>query len=169
MSLTQLGRLLIFLFLLVTVGWGGADRAGQLDDIREAVFRYQFDHCERQGVGAYVLSVGADKEGVAQKRTGRQEDPDDELMRRFQGHQPPIVQASVWQQTPTRWGRVSAFHIMRIAWINDHEVTVEGSCGIPSDQEREEFLYRVMQAAGAWVVQEHSLLRATDQDTRGRL
>ena len=55
------------------------------DDIREAVFRYQFTHNasgQQQNAKAYFLSVGKDK------------DPSDDFMARFKDHKPPVKKRS---------------------------------------------------------------------------
>ncbi len=65
-------------------------RSVQEEDICEAVFRYQFEHNAsglQQAAEFYCLSLGevTDKGNV---------DPSDELMRRFQGHRPPVKKVS---------------------------------------------------------------------------
>src|SRR5689334_13010252 len=55
------------------------------DDIREAVFRYLFEHNasgQQKKAGVYCLSLGEDA------------DPSDEFMRRFAGHKPPVRKLS---------------------------------------------------------------------------
>ena len=55
------------------------------DDIREAVFRYQFKHNasgQQQNAKAYFLSLGKDK------------DPSDLFMVRFKDHKPPVKKRS---------------------------------------------------------------------------
>jgi hypothetical protein len=55
------------------------------DDIREAVFRYQFKHNasgQQQNTKVYFLSVGKNK------------DPSDAFMARFRNHKPPVKKRS---------------------------------------------------------------------------
>ena len=58
------------------------DRFGEMDDIREAVFRYQFKHIGSGWVKVYFLSFGRDKS------------PSDKFMKRFKGHKPSVKKES---------------------------------------------------------------------------
>ena len=61
-------------------------RESQTDDIREAVFRWQFDHNasgQQTNSQVYFLEVG-EKGG----------DPTDEFMKRFANHKPPVRKVS---------------------------------------------------------------------------
>jgi len=69
-----------------------AARLNQEDSIREAVFRYQFDHNasgQQKKASVYCLSVG-----------NGQTDPSDDLMKRFANHKPPVRKASECQVDP---------------------------------------------------------------------
>lgn len=62
------------------------DRSAIEDDIREAVFRYQFNHNAsglKQNAKVYYLSFG--EEG---------KEPSDAFLERFKGHTPPVKKAS---------------------------------------------------------------------------
>jgi len=105
----------------------GADQARQLqeDDIREAVFRWQFDHNvsgQQKRAKVYFLSVG-EKYG----------DPSDEFLKRFADNQPPVRKRSectadagkgVLDKKTGEQGLV--FNVTRIQWKSDTEVEVEG-------------------------------------------
>ena len=61
-------------------------RESQADDIREAVFRYQFEHNasgQQQSAHDYYLAIG-----------DQDADPSDEFMKRFAHHKPPVHKAS---------------------------------------------------------------------------
>jgi hypothetical protein len=116
--------------LLLTIGFTGLavdiDHASQEDDIREAVFRHQFDHNAsglQKRAHAYCLLIR-----VGEKNS----DPSDQFMKRFAGHKPPIRKASGchWtsiQVIENRSGRSALiFFVSNVSWISDTEVTVEG-------------------------------------------
>lgn len=117
----------LFLFFAFASLGVAADKArqGQDDDIREAVFRYQFDHNasgQQQTAKVYFLRVG-------EKAT----DPSDELMKRFADHQPPVRKASaahfvrdkgLFDKKTGEQGL--AFRAAAIKWISDTEVEVSG-------------------------------------------
>ena len=122
-------KTIVALFTLLPFAYFGyaADRTreGQIDDIREAVFRYQFDHIKPQEKDAqlYVLGVGASCS-----------DPSDEFLKRFAGHQPPVKKASAsdWVQDRGRidketGGKALMFCAHSIAWISDTDVEVSGA------------------------------------------
>ena len=77
--MSRIVTLLVMLLVASCTPPQPADRNAAENDIREAVFRHQFDIWKDQGVSAYYLSVG-------EKAT----DPSDDLMRRFFGHSPPV-------------------------------------------------------------------------------
>ena len=66
----------------------GTARLTQENDIREAVFRYQFNHnssIQGKSAAVYCLSVGE-----------KNADPPDDLIRRFAAFKPPVRKASDW-------------------------------------------------------------------------
>ena len=113
------------LFVFALIGLSGDDaRKNQEDDIREAVFRWQFDHnaSEQQGYAkVYFLEVG-EKEG----------DPSDEFIKRFAGNKPPVRKRSECSVS-TRGDfdkktgeRGLVFRLRVIEWKSDTEVDVKG-------------------------------------------
>lgn len=121
----------ICMVLACVTGWlvsislaADAPRLSQEEDIREAVFRYQFDHnasALQKSAAAYCLSLG-------QKDT----DPPDEFMKRFSGFKPTVVKASMCRPL---YGFGASKHILKsrlffrvssITWISATEVKVDG-------------------------------------------
>lgn len=103
-------------------------RSAQENDIREAVFRYQFQHNAsgaQQTAEFYCLSLG---------EYSNELDPDDELMQRFQGHKPAVKKISQCvygpemgvQDADTGQSGGLVFRVTHIEWISDTEVKVEG-------------------------------------------
>jgi hypothetical protein len=100
-------------------------RQDQEDDIREAVFRYQFDHNasgQQKTAKVYFLGVG-------EKSTN----PSDDFMKRFANHKPPVRKASASHFVrgegllDKKTGeRGLAFRATNIQWISDTEVEVSG-------------------------------------------
>jgi hypothetical protein len=125
------------------------------DDIREAVFRYQFEHgwpLEFPPV-AYFLAI----EG---RSRASDRDPDDAFMSRFDGHQPPTLKASLVTDrviegvTHRDTGeRGLILRVTEITWITGAEVTVEGSI-YQSGAGAEGHEYRVVLDGGRWTVVE---------------
>jgi len=117
----------LFLFLAFASVSVGADpaRQRQEDDIREAVFRWQFDHNlsgQQKKAKVYFLSVG-DKYG----------DPSDEFIKRFADNKAPVRKRSectvdagkgVLDKKTGEQGLI--FNVTRIQWKSDTEVEVEG-------------------------------------------
>lgn len=107
----------------------GADRAAQMDDIREATFRYQFAKNasgQQQSAQVYFLSIVA---------AGREkaEDPSEEFMKRFAGHKPRVAKDSESRYfmddgvRDKKTGEKSlSFHVGGIRWKADTEVEVDG-------------------------------------------
>jgi len=120
-------------FLVAAVLFGSlallfsADKAreAQADDIREAVFRWQFSHngsAQQKEAGAYYLGIGA-----------RRHDPAEPFLMRFAGHSPPVRKVSACNSDPRKGvldkGRGTAgliFYITTIEWKSDTEVEVQG-------------------------------------------
>src|ERR1044071_879783 len=98
-------------------------RESQIDNILEAVFRYQFDHVSTNELDAkvYVLGIG---ESCS--------DPSDEFLKRFAGRQPTVKKASDWVRD---WGRIDKepgekalmFCANRFVCISDTIVEVSAS------------------------------------------
>ena len=107
----------------------GADRGAQLDDIREATFRYQFvknASGQQQNAQVYFLSVIA----AAKKEA---EDPSDEFMKRFAGQKPRVAKASESRSSMEDGVRDKktgekglSFLVGELRWKSDTEVEVDG-------------------------------------------
>jgi hypothetical protein len=123
------------------------------DDIREAVFRYQFIHNasgQQQNAKVYFLFIGKDK------------DPGDELIERFKDHKPPVKKGSrasleggaIDKETGER-GLV--FYATTIKEISEDKVEVEGGyyeAGLSSSGNT----YTVERKDKKWVVTEDKML-----------
>ena len=118
----------LFLLLAFTSAGFAADRTreSQTNDIREAVFRYQFDRIapgKQESVKLYVLGVG---ESCS--------DPSDEFLKRFADRQPPVKKASASSYVPNEGlvdkethRKALMFWANSIAWISDTDVEVSGA------------------------------------------
>ena len=131
-------RKVIIPSLLLILAFSGYANPSE-EDIQEAVFRYQFKHCVLTGSNeVYYLSVAG-------------KDPSDELMRRFQGHQPSVEKGSRLQGISGK-ASVSFFNITGIRWKNSKEVEVEETCAFWGSAEG--YVCRVLQEGDRWVVKE---------------
>jgi len=100
------------------------DRAAREDDIREAVFRYQFEHNasgQQHDAEMYFLALGEDQ------------DPDAALLERFEDHDPPVgprsaaeVNVDVGVRHRSTGARGLLFTVDEIRWISATEVEVDG-------------------------------------------
>lgn len=133
-------------------------RSAQEDDIREAVFRYQFEHNAsgtQQTAKFYCLSLGEYSKDIG---------PDDGLMQRFQGHKPAVKKVSQCvyslevgvkdKETGQSGGLV--FRVTSIRWISDTEIEVEGGYyegGLSASGN----VYRVVQKGSQWIVTEDQM------------
>ncbi len=117
---------LLFILASVSVSIAtDADRLSQESDLRETVFRYQFDHNssgQQKRAAVYCLSVG-------EKLT----DPSDDFMKRFADHKPPVRKVSECNVDPfkgvidKRTGKSGlVFRVTNIAWLSETEVEVAG-------------------------------------------
>ena len=151
-----MNRSLVVLFLLCVVTVCGAvDRGGQLDDIREATFRYQFKKNasgQQQNAKVYFLTLFNQKEQ-------QDEDPEDKFMKRFDGHKPRVAKVSqskssmpegVQDKKTGEHGLI--FTITAIRWKSDEEVEVDGGYyeGSLSSSGNTYFLKR---KGGKWIVE----------------
>ncbi|HLX95794.1 MAG TPA: hypothetical protein VKU37_08625 [Verrucomicrobiae bacterium] len=129
-----------------------ADRAreSQVDDIREAVLRYQFDHnASGQQKTAKVYFIG-----VGEKAT----DPSDDLIKRFADHKPPVRKASASHYVQgkgildKKTGEQGlAFNVGNIKWISDTEVEVYGGY-YEGNLSSSGNTYTVKKESGKWIV-----------------
>ncbi len=133
-------------------------RSAQEDDIREAVFRYQFEHNAsgaQQTAQFYCLSLGEYSKDI---------DPDDGLMQRFQGHKPTVKKVSQCvygfevgvkdKETGQSGGLV--FRVTSIRWISDTKVEAEGRY-YEGNMSSSGNVYQVVQKGGRWIVTEDQM------------
>ena len=119
---------LLLLFVFAAVGHSADDaRKSQEDDIREAVFRWQFEHNaseQQQNAKVYFLEIG-EKGG----------DPSNDLIKRFAGNNPAVRKRSECSVDMRR--RVGVLdkktgekgfilQVRRIEWKSDTGVDVKG-------------------------------------------
>src|ERR1700676_2637782 len=102
----------------------GTARLHEEDDIREAIFRYQFEHNasgQQKRAAVYCLSIGENA------------DPSDEFIKRFANHNPPVRKISgctvgpfdgVVDKLTHKLGLV--FRVSSIKWISGTEVEATG-------------------------------------------
>ncbi|HYW69554.1 MAG TPA: hypothetical protein VE961_00880 [Pyrinomonadaceae bacterium] len=125
------------------------------DDIREAVFRFQFTHNnsgQQQNANFYFLSVGKDK------------DPDDAFMRRFDQNSPPVKKRSqavgngeVFDKDSGKRGVI--FRIARIEQVTEDQALVDGgyfeadlsASGNTYTVERQDHKWMVTKAQMHWI------------------
>jgi hypothetical protein len=130
------------------------DKPVDEQDIREAVFRYQFNHNssgQQQNAKVYFLSLNQ----------GRS--PGNDLMIRFKGNKPPVRKVSeasvsargVVDKKTGRRGLV--FRITEIKWLGENDVEVEGGY-FESGQSASTNVYKVKRESGRWVVKEDKVL-----------
>jgi cbb3-type cytochrome oxidase subunit 3 len=129
--------------------------AEEIDDIREAVFRYQFEHnasAQQRKAKVYFLSLGKGKA------------PSDLFMLRFKDHKPPVKPASMLASmkingAPGR-GRVVnglIFYVTSIEPVDEDEVEVAGGY-YEGDLSSSGNRYRVKRKGSRWVVVADRLL-----------
>ena len=128
----------------------GRDKLVDEQNIREAVFRYQFEHNasgQQQQAKIYFLSLG-------ERRS-----PRDDFMSRFKGHKPPVRKVSgalvnslgVVEKKTGRRGLL--FQVTGIRWLGQNEVEVEGGY-FESGHSASTNVYKVSRENGKWVVKE---------------
>jgi hypothetical protein len=142
---------LFLLFAFSSLGFAAdKPRESQTDDIREAVFRWQFDHNasgQQKKAQAYFLGVD-DKDA----------DPTDEFMKRFADHKPPVRKASACSADAGKGVRDKKtgekgliFRVRKIEWKSDTEVAVKGGyyeAGLSASSNT----YTVKKEKGKWKV-----------------
>jgi hypothetical protein len=128
-----------------------------LDDIREAIFRYQFSNNysgQQQSARVYFIGIYIPGDST---RQGYYADPSDELMARFRGNTPSVKKAS--QCTQSIYGvfdketgeRGLLFRVESIRQLSGDEVEVEGGyfeAGLSASGN----IYTVRRIGGRWVV-----------------
>ena len=133
----------------------GASRSAELDDIREATFRYQFvknASGQQQSAQVYFLSVIAPGKKVA-------EDPSDEFMKRFAGQKPRVAKHSESKSSMDEGVRDRktgerglSFHVGEVRWKSDTAVEVDGGyyeAGLSASGNT----YFLRKKKGKWVVE----------------
>ena len=119
--------------------------SAELDDIREAVFRYQFQHnasAQQQLAHAYFLSVEDGK------------DPDDKFMERFKNHEPAVKKNSQAKgEFKKEGGSLDGlmFHIVAIKQIGPNKVEVGGGY-YESALSSSGNIYMVQRVKNKWIV-----------------
>ncbi|MFZ0952766.1 MAG: hypothetical protein WAN17_10905 [Candidatus Sulfotelmatobacter sp.] len=121
-------RVIYSLLLLALVSFVFAadnDHPDQEDDVREAVFRYQFDHNAsglQKSAHAYCLALG-----------DNDDDPSGDFMKHFAHNKPPVRKASACHiasssaLVDSRTGKSALlFRITKITRISDTEYRVNG-------------------------------------------
>lgn len=114
---------LTLVFAVASLGLAADEaRESQSDDVREAVFRWQFEHhnapAQLTNAQVYFLELGPSAD-----------DPTDEFLKRFDGHKPPvrkgsscIVNGSAMDKKTGERGII--FRITSIVWQSDSTVEV---------------------------------------------
>src|SRR5262245_19236974 len=142
---------LFLLFSFASLGVAADQtRQAQEDDIREAVFRHQFDHNAsglQKNAKVYFLEVD-------EKAT----DPSDAFMKRFADHRPPVRKPSASRFVPgtglldKKTGEIGlAFRATTIKWISATEVEVSGGY-YEAELSSSGNTYTVKNADGKWRV-----------------
>ena len=132
-------------------------RAADEDNIREAVYRYQFQHNAsglKQNAKAYFLGI----------EKGRQiADPSDAFMKRFAGAKPPAKKWSQAEFRPdkgivdkTTGERGLGFHTGAIKWISRAKVEVEGGYQ-EANLSASKNTYTLVKKGSRWVVTQDRL------------
>jgi hypothetical protein len=131
-------------------------RQSHEDDIREAVFRWQFDHNvsgQQKKAQAYFLSVGQ-----------KHDDPSDEFMKRFADNKPPVRKRSECSADPGKGvldkktgERGLLFHVTSIKWKSETQVEAEGGY-YEAGRSASGNVYTLKKGNGRWVVTNDKLV-----------
>jgi hypothetical protein len=148
--------LLAFLsFILTCVA---ADRQPQIDDIREATFRFLFRKNASSLKGkaqVYFLAFGE----LAQTQS---HDPDNAFIKRFAGNKPRVAKRSESNESPEgvkdkTTGEIGlVFNVGDIRWISDEEVEVSGGyfeAGLSASGST----YQLRKIKGKWTVRSEEM------------
>ena len=140
-------------FLSFTLVASATDRQLQIDEIREATFRYLFRKNAsslKEKAQVYFLTLGE----LAQTQS---HDPDDAFMRRFLDNKPRVSKRSKSIESPegvkdmTTGETGLVFNVGAIEWISDEEVQVSGGyfeAGLSASGNT----YHLIKKKGVWVV-----------------
>lgn len=132
------------------------NHSSQEDDVREAVFRYQFDHNasgQQRSAHAYCLALG-DKDA----------DPSEDFIKRFAHNKPPVRKASACHIASSsalldsRTGKSALlFRITKITRISDTEFRVNGGY-YEGNMSSSGNNYTVRKEGGGWSVTEDTTM-----------
>lgn len=135
-----------------------SDKLADEQDIKEAVFRYQFEHNGsglQKNAKVYFLSLNQ----------GR--DPSDDFMNRFRDHVPPVRKVS--QASMSAEGVIDKrtrergllFRITGgVQWLSENEVEVAGGY-FESGQSASRSVYNVRRVNDKWAVQKEKIKRVS--------
>jgi len=156
MNLSAVAIVLLVAFIPIRAAQGEAksgvtsSRLAQEDDIREAVFRYQFQHnssIQGRRAGVYCLSVRE-----------KNADPQQTFIQRFAGFRPPVRKASDCITDPYKGvleritgKRGLLFRVRSIKWLSDAKVQVVGGYfedGLSASGET----YTVVRTHDGWMI-----------------
>jgi hypothetical protein len=102
-------------------------------DVLEAVFRYQLDH--DPAANRYCLELAGTS-------------PAADFLRRFEGHQPPVLSTAQCEVQP---GKGLYLRLTKIQWITDNEAWVRGATS-DGDRSSPIVAYRVVRENGKWTI-----------------
>ena len=134
-----------------------ASRAAQEDDVREAVFRYQFRNA---GVNLAYHFIAVDDKN-----------PSDAFVKRFKDDDPPVrpISESKVEKKPIRTvvskkdGQNGIiFRVGHIRWISDTKVDVDGSYDCADNCQGASGVYHAVKQDGHWIVESFN---ATDKSS----
>jgi hypothetical protein len=156
------------LFLVAIAPLVSADRASEIDEIREATFRYQFAKNAsglQQGAAVYFLAIRDQAKKV-------NEDPTDEFMKRFIGNKPRVakvsealVSANEGVRDKKTGERGLIFNVSRIRWVSDESVEVTGGYYEAGESASGNTFY-VKKKDRNWVVESDKILRVSSSKGR---
>jgi hypothetical protein len=102
-------------------------------DVLEAVFRYQLN--QNPCASRYCLELAGTS-------------PDPAFIRRFEGHQPPVLSTAQCEVQP---GKGLYLRLTKIQWITDNEAWVRGATS-DGDHSSPIVAYRVVRENGKWTI-----------------
>lgn len=149
---------IIFTVMIATFGLGGVCYAanGRLSDdnaIREAAYRYMFQHNAsslRQNAAVYFLAIRGEGNKLG--------DPSQELMGRFAGNKPPVKKWSESQLSPemgvvdkASGERGLIFETGQIKWLSRTQAEITGGY-YEGNMSASKSTFTVVKQSGKWVV-----------------
>jgi hypothetical protein len=150
-------KFLLLLWVIALMGGcsGAVDRTAQLDDIREATFRYQFVKNAsglQQNAKVYFLAI-------TDPRLERPKNPSDTFLARFAGNHPRVAKVSASDSTAMTGVKDKQtgeqrliFNVGAIRWISNTTVEVDGGYYEASESAAGSTYYLVKKD-GRWIVQ----------------